>query len=329
MQRFLPRQWALLLLVPLLVSVALLVPRWLPREYKLATYQLLLNQLAWLVVPYIALALYCAWRAFSAKRWARLLLALTITIGAASAGYARFVEPTQLQVRQTTIVVGASARIALISDLHIGLYQGLDRTAQIVDKLNALDVDAVLVAGDWTYEPARPLAELFAPFARCRHRVLSVPGNHDEELPGPPLATELRAALIANRIEPIEGQSVQVNHLQIVGMGDRWARKDSLVPLVPFAARGPVTIALAHNPDSVDRLVGTHVKLLLAGHTHGGQINIPYLTEIILGKYTRGDFKRGLYQRGEQQVYVTAGLGVTGAPLRFNQVPTIDVLNLR
>ena len=328
MPRFLPRFWSVLLLLPLIVSVALLIPRWLPREYKLATYQLLLNQLAWLVVPYIALALYCAWRAFAAKHWARLLLAISITLGAVTAGYARFVEPAQLQVREATIVVGANARIALISDLHIGLYQGRDRTEQIVDKLNTLDVDAVLVAGDWTYEPTRPLAELLAPFARCRHRVLSVPGNHDEELPGPPLAAELRAALIANRIEPIEGLSVQVKNLHIVGMGDRSARKDALVPST-VTERGPVTIALAHNPDSVDRLVGTHVKLLLAGHTHGGQINIPYVTEAVLGKHTRGDFKRGLYQRGDQQVYVTAGLGMTGAPLRFNQVPTIDVLNLR
>ena len=326
MPRFLRHPWAILLLLPLLASVALLVPRWLPREYKLATYQLLLNELAWLVVPYIALALFCAWRAFAAKHWAPLLLALIITLGAVTGGYARFVEPAQLRVRETTIVVGANARIALISDLHIGLYQGLDRTQQIVDQLNTLDVDAVLVAGDWTYEPTRPLAELLAPFARFRHRVLSVPGNHDEEMPGPPLAAELRAALIANGVEPIEGRSVQVKNLQIVGMGDRWARKDSLPPSVD-ATR--ITIALAHNPDSVEQLVGTQIKLLLAGHTHGGQINIPYLTEIILGKYTRGDFKRGLYRRGEQQVYVTAGLGMTGAPLRLNQAPTIDVLNLR
>ena len=318
--------WPILLLLPLVASVALLVPRWLPREYKLATYQLLLNDLAWLVVPYIALALYCAWRAFAVKHWARLLLALTIALGAVTGGYARFFEPTQLLVRETTIEVGASARIALISDLHIGLYQGLDRTQQIVDKLNTLEVDAVLVAGDWTYEPTRPLAELLAPFARCRHRVLSVPGNHDEALPGPPLAAELRAALVANRVEPIEGRSVQVKNLQIIGMGDRWASKDSLAPSVD---PNRVTIALAHNPDSVDRLVATHIKLLLAGHTHGGQINIPYLTEIILRKYASGDFKRGLYQRGEQQVFVTAGLGMTGVPLRFNQVPTIDVLNLR
>ena len=88
MPKFLRRPWALHLLLPLLVSVALLIPRWLPREYKLATYQLLLNQLAWLVVPYIALGLHCAWRAFGAKHWARLLLALTITLGAVSAGYA-------------------------------------------------------------------------------------------------------------------------------------------------------------------------------------------------------------------------------------------------
>jgi hypothetical protein len=245
---------------------------------------------------------------------------------ATSALYARFVEPEQIVIRQSSLQVGAQLRVALIADMHIGLFQGQERMKQIVDALNTLDIDVVVVAGDWTYEPTRPLMELLAPMSQSRHRVLSVPGNHDEELPGPPLAAELRAALTAHHVEPIEGRVVTVRGVRFVGMGDRWARKD-----VPPHTEGIDTplVAVAHNPDSVDRLANTSVRAMLAGHTHGGQVNLPIVTEWMLKTATKGGFKRGLYQIGDRQVFVTSGLGMIGLPLRLFQPPVIDVITFQ
>jgi hypothetical protein len=129
----------------------------------------------WLAKPYMLVALACILRSARARKWFDASVVFVALIVAALASYGRFVEPNQLNVEETTIENGSSARIALISDLRVGLFQGHGRAQQVVDALNKLDVDAVLVAGDWTYEPNKPIAEFLSPLSRCRHRVLSVP----------------------------------------------------------------------------------------------------------------------------------------------------------
>jgi uncharacterized protein len=316
-----------LIYIPLAVFVAIFViARLVPRDVKLEVYRFFFSDLLWLCAPYAIAALCFAFMRLRARQWFTSAWAFTVCCLALVTLYARFVETEKIIVRETHISVGATLRIALISDLHIGLFQGTAQTQKIVDALNQLDVDVVAVAGDWSYEPTRPLAELLAPFSQLRHRIISVPGNHDEEQPGPPLATELRNALIAHGVEPIEDSVAQVKGLRIVGIGDRWARKDR-VPMLDESDL-PI-IALAHNPDSVVRLIGTPIKTLLAGHTHGGQINLPVLTRRVLRGSTKGAYKSGLYRRADTQVFVTSGLGMTGVPLRLFQPPIIDVLICR
>jgi uncharacterized protein len=310
---------------PILVAGFLFVVNVLPRAQKIEAYRFFFTEVFWLAVPYALIALIGFVIACRARRgWMALGTSLALLL-AMSATYARFIEPEQIMVRESAMQVGAPLRVALISDLHIGLFQGRARVQQIVEALNGLDVDVVLVAGDWTYEPREPLVELLAPLAQSRHRILSVPGNHDEEMPGPPLAAELRAALIAHRVESIEGKVVNVKGINFVGVGDRWAHKDLVAPLA--VSQAPF-IALAHNPDSIDRLANTPIRTLLAAHTHGGQINLPFATARVLKGATRGNFKRGLYSMGERQVFVTSGMGVVGLPLRLFQPPAIDLITL-
>lgn len=297
-----------------------------PGAYKLTVYRVFFNEGFWLAVPYAIAAIVTAAIAASARQWGTCTFVSLLALLSVLVFYARFIEPARITVREQTIEVGVPLRVAFIADMHIGFFDGKERTQQIVDALNRLDVDVVAVGGDWSYEPTKPLIELLAPIAQSRHRVIAVLGNHDEGMPGMRVVEELEAALKALRVENIEGCIVEVKGVRVAGIGDRFAQKDKLPEFDHFA---PPHLVLGHNPDSIDRLKGTSIKLLLAGHTHGGQINVPFLTEFILTRFTDGKYKRGLYVHENRAVFVTAGLGTVGFPLRLFQPPVIDVINLR
>lgn len=279
---------------------------------------------AWLL-PLLAVLVVYSWR----RRQVSLPVAIFSVLLLGSGMYARFIEPNMLLVKHTTIKTGYKLKLALISDLHYGLFSTPEQMQRLVDRLNSLDVDAVMVAGDWTHEPSRniSLTELLRPFSQIRHPVYSVPGNHDEEMPGPPLQQALRQALTANKVMPIEGVVRDLGQVRLVGVGDLWATGiGHMHEVVQTLADKPVLI-LTHNPDTFGRLPKMPQSfVVLAGHTHGGQVNLPYFTDKILTLVSEGHYQRGLYPLDHGQIFVTSGIGMVGLPLRFAMPPTIDVL---
>jgi predicted MPP superfamily phosphohydrolase len=259
--------------------------------------------------------------------WTMLMLAL---VGALL--WARFIEPRQLQVRETSIGTACGVRVALISDLHAGIFVRSGQLEHLVQQLNALDVDAVLVAGDWTYMPSRDLRSTFSPLASLRHRTYGVLGNHDEERPGPPLQAALRTTLQTMNVQLIEGQRVALGRCELAGVGDLYAGATArdLAALKNVKSVKPASqrVVLTHNPDSALDLEPNFAAVTLAGHTHGGQVDLPFATDWILKQMTRGNFKRGLYTLANTQVFVSSGTGMDHLPLRFAVPPTIDVLAL-
>ncbi len=184
----------------------------------------------------------------------------------------------------------------------------------------------MLVAGDWTYEPTRALPELLAPFKTLRHPILSVPGNHDEEIPGPPIAKALREALVSVGIKPIEYTHHRFARFTVVGLGDHWAKKDGLEPLRAAPKDLPI-ILLMHQPDTAMSIPRGAAALALAGHTHGGQVRFPFIGAV--AKVTTHPFDRGLHSFTPLPTFVTSGLGEVGLPIRLLIPPVIDVLTIR
>jgi predicted MPP superfamily phosphohydrolase len=283
---------------------------------------------SWLVFPAIA---WLAWRwRGTSHRW---LLALLL-LGCGVFTWARFIEPQIIQVNRTTLPsTGVSVRIALISDIHLGVYKNRRFLERVVDRINDLGVDAVVIAGDLTYEAkASELLDLFAPLARLKPSAYAVLGNHDQEPPGRDLDQALREALHAHGVKVIEGQVItDAQGRQWAGLGDRWAGKDDPSFLrAPGAINGPA-IVIAHNPDSAMQLRPTDTAIVLAGHTHGGQIRIPWLYRKVIP--TQYDFDRGEQfaqtPHGAVRVFTTSGLGEIGLPMRLFNPPTIDVLQLQ
>ena len=281
---------------------------------------------SWLVFPFIAWLLWRMRR--PGRRWlgAAVLAACLVFV------WARFVEPQLIVEKQTTLAgIGARTDVALVSDIHLGVYKRDSFLQRLVARTNALPVDAIVIAGDLTYEPdGESLAALFAPLAQSRHPVYAVLGNHDQQAPGPDIDHELRAALQSHGVQIIEGRIHDIGPLRWAGLGDRWAGKDDASFLEKSPSPQP-TIVVAHNPDSAWELSAGDARLLLAGHTHGGQIRIPWLyRKAIPSEY---GFDRGEEfadtPRGRIRVFTTAGVGEVGLPMRLFNPPTIDVLHLR
>ena len=227
---------------------------------------------SWLVWPCVA---WLVWRLRTRRgRW----LVMLMLVGCLLFAWARFVEPQRMRVQETVLSgTGATARLVLISDLHLGVYKDTAYLQRLVDRINTLQADAVAIAGDFTYEPdGASLQAMFAPLAGLRLPAYAVLGNHDQQAPGPDIDVELRAALTAHNVEVIEGRMVTLRGFRLAGLGDRWAGKDDpeFLPVMPGSAP---TLVLTHNPDSAIGLDPTRATLVLAGHTHGGQIRIPWL----------------------------------------------------
>ncbi|MDI9240038.1 metallophosphoesterase [Lysobacter sp. LF1] len=281
---------------------------------------------SWLAFPFIA---WLLWRMRRPGR--RLLLAVPLAASLLFV-WARFVEPQTIVVRETTLPgTGANLDLALVSDIHLGVYKGRGFLERLVARLDALPVQAVVIAGDLTYEPGDDsLQALFAPLAQLQHPAYAVLGNHDQQQPGPDIDVALRAALRTHGVQVIEGRFAEGPGWRLAGLGDRWALKDD--PAFLKAVPSPLpTIVVAHNPDSAMGLSPDDAAILLAGHTHGGQIRIPWLYRHVIP--TEHDFDRGeqfaLTPAGRVRVFTTSGVGEIGLPMRLFNPPVIDILHLR
>lgn len=292
---------------------------------------------SWAWFPFAALCVLGIWRG---KPPVKVLAALALAVSSAPA-YARFIEPRFLVTHHETILLhGASdtspaIRVALFGDPHIGMFGHAIPIRRIVDRINAQDVDAVFLAGDLTYHPdPEDIPEDFAALSALDAPLFAVLGNHDVGFPGHDLSDPLLAALgeagatiLHNRAFEVEiaGQPVIVS-----GASDLWQRRQDFGFSSALPAGKPV-ILLTHNPDTA-RVVPDDFPydLMLAGHTHGGQVRIPWVYKSFLP--VRGPFDKELHHfaspAGERLVYVTTGTGMVGVPMRFLMPPRVDILTI-
>ena len=291
---------------------------------------LLAFYLSYLLFPLFFFSLYAGWiKIFSLHESVFAFLMSSLLI------YARFIEPHMIRINYVHYDLGKKkplpkpVRVALIADLHIGLFSGHERQLkQIVHKINQQKPDFVVVAGDWTYEPENKLAEELAVLKQIEAPVYSVNGNHDEQYPGPPIQQLLKDALEINNVMDIEGKIVEFDGFRLIGVGDLWAGKADM-RYMPELPQDKPWLILSHNPDTVDMVPDLPTRpLMLSGHTHGGQVELPWLTSYVMKKVSILGHKRGLYHHDNADVFVSVGTGMVGVPFRFRVPPTIDIIEL-
>lgn len=292
---------------------------------------------AYAYFPFMVIAL---WGARRANSFVRGLLVLSM-LATSCLAYARFIEPRILVTHEETILLpGASShspsiRIALFGDPHLGRFGNAMPLERIVKRINREDVDAVLLAGDLTYHPdVDKIPTLLAPLNDLNAPLFTVFGNHDVGIPGPDLTNPLLKAFSTMDAQLAHNRSfeIELNGQKIIigGTSDLWQRQMSFDFAGDFSSEQTVLL-LTHNPDMAAHIPsGLEYDLLLAGHTHGGQIRLPVLYKHAIP--TEYPFDKELHTfpapDGDKLVYVTSGTGMVGLPMRFAMPPRVDILTI-
>lgn len=232
----------------------------------------------------------------------------------------------------------AGFRIAQISDIHLDQYTEPAFVTRVIDQVNALAPDMVLLTGDFVSRGPLPYrfgareswrcADLLRPLAcPLRYAIL---GNHDTIVGSDEVIAALASARIPTLVDayvPIERDG---KRLWLGGVNDPGTTEPHLDRAIPANPDGPV-LFMAHAPDYVDLVLrqpqARLIDLMLAGHSHGGQVRLPGLGPLILPTLGR-KYVEGLFHFGPLQLYVNRGIGTVGLPIRLNCPPEITLLTL-
>jgi hypothetical protein len=266
----------------------------------------------------------------------RILAALALALLSIPA-YARFVEPRILTVKDHDIRLArcfpdqGAVRAAVFSDTHIGLFGHAMPIERIARRAAKLAPDFVLIPGDFTYYLApEKFSERFAAFAEIGAPVFAVLGNHDVGLPGPDVSGSLSASLEDIGVVMLDDKATKIAvngaEIELVGLSDLWLNRQDRRLLERRGGRP--RLVLTHNPNTaLEILPRQTVDLMIAGHTHGGQIRLPGLTCLLFRSMCLVTVA-GLAETVRGPVFVTTGTGMVGLPMRLGVAPRIDVLSV-
>jgi predicted MPP superfamily phosphohydrolase len=257
-----------------------------------------------------------------------------------------FIEPETLVVRHVTVTSplwsGPPVRLGLIADSHVGApHMSAARMTKIVARMNAEHPDLVLLLGDYVgghdrlvvRSPAKnsQILQGIAAFQTLKAPlgVVGVLGNHDVWYN----TGALRKAVQAAGVTVLESSATVIHRpggdFWVAGLTDLDAMRPDISLRRAYASvpAGAPSILIAHEPDAF-LIPHAPYAFMAAGHTHCGQVNLPWLSGIAINSYIERQFPCHLYTRGGQPLYVSGGLGVSGLPIRFRAPPELNIITL-
>lgn len=223
-------------------------------------------------------------------------------------------------------------RLAQLTDIHIGSFLDRHELARAVGLANELNPDLAFVTGDFVNSLGDPLDHCVEELARLKSNfgVFGCNGNHeiyagvlDETKP---LFARYGIRILRRQNEVLEIRGARLN---LIGVDYQRQTQPMLVNVEPLLRPGMPSILLCHNPNGFRRAAELDIDLTVAGHTHGGQVQV----EILHSRLNPGRFITpwiaGLYRQGKSHVYVSRGIGTIAAPVRLGVPPEITLLRLR
>lgn len=231
-------------------------------------------------------------------------------------------------------------RVAQLSDIHFNSYMTRDHLEKVVDLTNAQRPDLVMFTGDFVTAKLEgvesiPRAEQAWPCADLLRKIVSplgsfaVLGNHDydtnADVVTEALSSGAKIQVMRNRAKPIEKDGARLWLAGIDNVSASEAKPDVALQGVP---RQECVIAAVHEPDFADEMLKYPVDFQMSGHSHGGQVRLPFVGALYL-PWLAKKYPEGYYRLGKLQLYTNRGIGVIGLPVRFMCPPEITIFTLR
>lgn len=263
------------------------------------------------------------------KKWLMLC-----TAAIAILAYAHF-ETYWIEIKKTTVESGdlpqefSGKKIVFIADIHCGKYFTPHRLNKIIKQINSLDPDILIFGGDYIDRSGKFLAPCLNKLTNINAPLgkFGVLGNHDVKAD----FNDIKNAMIDAGITPLvnENRKIEINNVAITVTGVDEPRYGDPDGAKAMKNSLPFTIYVEHDPAYFEEYDPKGADLLLAGHTHGGQITFFGVPFTRLAHWHNYKYEKGVLRENNRTVIVTNGIGVTILPLRFFARPQINVILLK
>ena len=251
-----------------------------------------------------------------------------------------FVARTHFQVREIDVpIAGLPAaldglRILHLSDIHLSVFLSERQLARVIDASNGLRARLAVVTGDLISAAGDPLDACIRQLARLRSDagIFACMGNHERYACG---EDYVQTAAARSGIRFLRGEARALRFgdatLNLAGVDyqSKAQQRFYLRGAQKLLAPGALNVLLSHNPDVFPVAARQGYHLLLAGHTHGGQVTVEILEQTVNPARFFTPYVHGLYRLGRAAAYVTRGIGTIGIPARLGALPEITVVRLR
>lgn len=265
----------------------------------------------------------------------------TVGAGMGSLGYASEIEPEWVQTVRLDMHLPRlnsafdGYKLAQISDLHVDIGSTGERLKDVVQMVNNLQPDAVAITGDFITHRAnleRSVSVLVDALSGLQPKdvTVAVLGNHDHWTD----ANTVRGIFAQTGITDVNNKVHTLRRgdatLHLAGVDDYWERQDRLSDVIAALPDDNAAILLAHEPDYADLSAETgRFDLQISGHSHGGQVIMPFMNRPLVLPTFGKKYPVGKYQVGSMIQYTNRGIGMVNPAVRFNCRPEITLFTLR
>ncbi|WP_186579511.1 metallophosphoesterase [Aquibacillus kalidii] len=257
------------------------------------------------------------------KKWIIVIVLLIVIISIGTKAYydTNVFKVNRVLFTSDKLPENAELTVLQISDLHSKVFG--DDNKKLVKTVEESDADIIVITGDLIDRRTNSLKAVFSLIDRLiniNEHIYFVSGNHEWDNPS---KEELLSGLAERNVTLLNNENTQIHvndiTLNVVGVDDVSTEHEDMDKAFDSVGKEGYTILLSHSPNVVEKYTNIPADLILSGHTHGGQVRLPWIGAIIApdqGLFPKLD--KGTFDIGKDQyLYLDSGLGTSMAPIRF------------